>query len=177
VGYYRAWSAILVAFAAAWRQADVEHIRRLRDAIAAFMATTARLRLPFYLSLLARACGRAGRVEDGLMAIEEALAASDARNERWWDAELYRLRGEMLLAHGGRERDAEAALQRAVEIARAQQARSLELRAVTSLVRLRVSQQRADEGRHMLADLCAWFTEGHDTPDLKAARSLLAHPT
>ncbi|MDB5076318.1 MAG: repeat:Bacterial transcriptional activator domain:Tetratricopeptide 4, partial [Chloroflexi bacterium] len=172
--YYRAWSAILVGFALAWEQPDEEHVTRLRDSIAAFTATTARLRLPYYLSLLARVYGKAGRADEGLMAIEEALATSAAHNERWWDSELYRLRGELLLAQGARERDAEAALVRAIEVARAQQAKSLELRAATSLARLRVSQHRADDGRLLLADLCAWFTEGLDTPDVQAAQSLLA---
>jgi predicted ATPase len=172
--YYQAWSTILVDFARAWEQPDAEHITRLRDSITAFIATRARLRLPYYLSLLARVCGKAGRGEEGLTVLDEALAAAHARNERWWDAELYHLRGELLLAYGARERDAEAALLRAIEIARAQQARSLELRAATSLARLWSSQQRADEGRRLLADLHGWFTEGLDTPDLRAARSLLA---
>jgi predicted ATPase len=175
--YYRAWSAILVDFAWAWEQPDNEHIIRLRDSIAAFTATGARLRLPYYLSLLARVCGKAGRGDEGLTVLDEALAAAHARNERWWDSELHRLRGELLLAYGTRERDAEAALLRAIEIARAQQAKSLELRAATSLAQLWISRRRADEGRRLLADLHGWFTEGLDTPDVRAARSLLARLT
>jgi predicted ATPase len=172
--YYQAWSAILVEFARAWEQPDAAHITRLRDSIAAFTASGARLRLPYYLSLLARVCGKAGRGEEGLTVLDEALAAAHARNERWWDAELHRLRAEMLLTHGAQDRDAEAALLRAVEIARAQQAKSLELRAATSLARLRIAQERADEGQRLLADVYGWFTEGLDTPDLRAAWSLLA---
>jgi predicted ATPase len=171
--YYQSWSAILVDFAVAWEIPDAVHIARLRDSITAFTTTSANLRLPYFLSLLARACGKAGRGEEGLTVLDEALAAAHVRNERWWDAELHRLRGELLLACGARERDAEAAMLQAITIARAQQARSLELRAATSLARLRISQQRADEGRRLLADLHSWFADGLDTPDLRAAQSLL----
>jgi predicted ATPase len=172
--YYQAWSAILVDFAWAWEQPDAEHITRLRDSITAFTATGARLRLPYFLSLLARVCGKAGRGDEGLTVLDEGLVAAHARNERWWDAELHRLRGELLLASGAREQDAEAALLRALEIARAQQAKSLELRAATNLAQLWSSRQRADEGRRLLADLHGWFTEGLDTPVARAARSLPA---
>ena len=74
----------------------------LRDSITEFKASGARLRLPYYLSLLAQVYGKAGRVEEGLACIDEALAEARAHNERWWDAELHRLRGELLLMHGVR---------------------------------------------------------------------------
>jgi DNA-binding SARP family transcriptional activator/predicted ATPase len=172
--YYRLWSAILVSYARAWERPDRTLICRLRDAITAFTAAGARLRLPYFLSLLARVCLRAGCADDGMGAIDEALAVSRTQNERWWDAELHRLRGELLLAHGASARDAEMALLRAGEIARLQQARSLELRAVISLARLWATRQRAAEARRVLGDLCAWFTEGHTTPDMLAAQTLLA---
>ena len=172
--YYRAWAAILVGYAQAWEHPDEGHIARLRDAIAAFTATGARLRLPYYLALLAQVYGKAGRADDGLVAIDEALAAARAHNERWWDAELHRLRGELLRAQGAEVREAEAAILRALEIARSQEARSLELRSAIGLARLWETQGRAAEGRRLLEELCAWFTEGDEMPDLQAARSLLA---
>jgi predicted ATPase len=172
--YYQAWSAILVDFAWAWEQPDAEHITRLRNSIAAFTATGARLRLPYFLSLLARVCGKAGHGDEGLTVLDQALAAAHAQDERWWDAELHRLRGELLLAYGGQGREAEAALLRAIEVARVQQAKSLELRAATSLAQLWSSRQRADEGRRLLADLHGWFTEGLDAPDVWAAQPLSA---
>jgi predicted ATPase len=172
--YYRAWSTILVEYAHARDQPDAEHIGRLRAAITIFMAAGARLRLPYFLALLAQVCGQAGHTDDGLTIIDEALAAAEAQNEHWWDAELHRLRGELLLAHGAEASAVEAALLRAVEIARAQQARSLELRAAIPLARLWAVMQRADEGRRLLGSLCAWFTEGSELPDIMAARSLLA---
>jgi predicted ATPase/DNA-binding SARP family transcriptional activator len=173
--YYRAWADILVSYALALEQPNEERIGRLRGSITAFKASGARLRLPYYLSLLAQIYGKAGRAEEGLACINEALAEARTHNERWWDAELHRLRGEFLLMHAADASDVEAALLRAISIARSQQARSLELRATMSLARLWIAQNRSDDARRQLSDVYAWFTEGFDTPDLQAARLLLAH--
>jgi DNA-binding SARP family transcriptional activator/predicted ATPase len=172
--YYRAWAGILVSYALALEQPDEERIGRLRGSIAEFKASSARLRLPYYLALLAHVCGKAGRAEEGLASIDEALSEARTHNERWWDAELHRLRGELLLMHGADAADGEAALLRAIEIARSQQARSLELRATMSLARLWMTQHRSDDARRRLGDVFSWFTEGFETPDLQAARLLLA---
>jgi tetratricopeptide (TPR) repeat protein len=172
--YYHAWSAILVSYAQALEQPTQERIGGLRDSIEAFKASSARLRLPYFLSLLAAVCEKAGRAGEGLASIEEALAEAGTRNERWWDAELYRLRGELLRVAGADAWEVEAAIQRAIEIARSQQARSLELRATMSLARWRIAQQRSEEAKEQLSDLYGWFTEGFETPDLQAARRLLA---
>jgi predicted ATPase len=171
--YYRAWADILVSYALALEQPNEERIGRLRDSIAAFKASRARLRLPYYLSLLAQVYGKAGRAEEGLACINEALAEARANNERWWDAELHRLRGELLLMRGADASDVEAAILRAIEIARFQQAKSLELRATMSLARLWSAQNRSDDAKRQLSDVYAWFTEGFETPDLQAARLLL----
>jgi predicted ATPase len=171
--YYRAWSAILVSYAHAREYPDAPHLARLRESIAEFKATRARLRLPYYLWLLACVCGQAERFDEGLDVVDEALAESRAHDERWWDAELHRLRGDLLLARGADPVDVEAALQRAVEIARAQRAKSLELRAAMSLARLWRQRNRAREAPHLLREVYGCFTEGFDTPDLRAARALL----
>jgi DNA-binding SARP family transcriptional activator/predicted ATPase len=173
--YYRAWADILVSYALALEPPNEESIERLRGSITAFKASTARLRLPYYLSLLAHAYGKAGRAEEGLASIDEALSEARMHNERWWDAELHRLRGELLLMYGAEVSDVEAVLLRAIEIAQSQQARSLELRATMSLARLWSAQHRSDDARRRLRDVYNWFTEGVDTPDLQAARLLLAH--
>jgi predicted ATPase len=172
--YYRAWSAILVSYALACEQPDPPMIAQLREAIAEFKATGARVRLPYYLCLLGHVCGRAGQSEDGLAAIDEGMAESRMHNERWWDAELHRLRGELLLGGGTDMHEAEAAYLYAVEIARAQQARALELRAATSLARLWRAQGRTTDARRLLGEIFSWFAEGFDTPDLQAAQSVLA---
>ena len=172
--YYRAWASILVSYALALELPDEEHIGRLRSSISEFKASSARLRLPYYLSLLAQAYGKAGRFEEGLACIDEALSEARAHNERWWNAELHRLRGELLLAHGADASDVEAALLRAIEIARSQQARSLELRATMSLAQLWITQHRSDDARRQLSNVYTWFTEGFETPDLQTAQFLLA---
>jgi len=172
--YYRTWAAILLCYAQACARPDATTIKALRESITAFTAPGARLRLPYYLGLLAQVCGRAGRIDEALAAIDAAMAESRTNNERWWDAELHRLRGELLLARGAAEPEAEAAYQRAIMIARSQQARMLELRAATSLARLGHAQQHPADARRLLAELCAWFSDGFVTPDLQAAQALLA---
>src|SRR2546430_2675400 len=172
--YYRAWVGILVSYALALEQPDEERIGHLRESISEFKASSARLRLPYYLSLLAQVYGKAGRAEEGLACIDEALAEARTHNERWWNAELHRLRGELLLMHGADVSDVEAAIFRAIEIARSQQARSLELRATMSLARSWIAANRSDDARRRLSDPYTWFTEGFETPDLQAAQLLLA---
>ena len=172
--YYRAWAAILVAYAETLGSPEAAGLARLRSAIESFKETGARLRLPYYLALLADAHLRAGEAEAGLDVVEEALSRSRETNERWWDAELHRLRAELLLAGGAEAAEAEAALRRALEIARGQQARSLELRAARALAGLWAGSGRTAEARDLLAPVYSSFTEGLETPDLEAARALLS---
>jgi DNA-binding SARP family transcriptional activator/tetratricopeptide (TPR) repeat protein len=168
--YYRAWSQILVCHAETVRRPDAEAIAALRASIDQFRAGGARLRLPYYLGLLAGACCRAGRAAEGLAVLDEALAEVRSSNERWWDAELHRLRGDLRLAAGGGEDEARAAYGRSLEVARSMGAPSLALRAATSLARLTRSAGPLGEVIHTLS-------EGSDTPDQVAARSLLAELT
>jgi predicted ATPase len=127
--------------------------------------------LPSSLGLLAEACGEAGMIEEGLSLLAEALTLVEEKGERCWEAELYRLKGKLLLMKGDPE--AEACFRRAIEIARRQQARSWELRAATSLARLWQVQGRRPEARELLGNIYGWFTEGFDTADLLEARVLL----
>ncbi len=172
--YYRAWAAILVAYAKTLDGQEATERARLRSAIEGFKETGARLRLPYYLSLLADVHLRAGEAAAGLAVVEEALSLGRETNERWWDAELHRLRAELLLAGGAEPAEAESALRRALEIARGQQAKSLELRAARTLAEVWVASGRKAEARNLLAPVYSWFTEGLETPDLVAARALLA---
>ena len=172
--YYRAWAAILVAYAETLDSPEAAGRARLRGAIEDFKDTGARLRLPYYLALLADAHLRADEADAGLEVVEEALSQGRETNERWWDAELHRLRAELLLAGGADASEAEAALTRALEIARGQQARSLELRAAGALAGLWAGSGRIAEARGLLAPVYSSFTEGLETPDLRAARALLS---
>jgi predicted ATPase len=176
-------------------------------------ATEVEVVRPHHLALLAEAYGNAGQTEEGLTLLDEALAAAHKNVGRFYEAELYRLKGQLTLqkfqvsgstfqvetrragnAHqnvrigeagtvGGAHptlvkdsepyAEAEACFHKTIEIARKQQAKSLELRAVVSLSRLWQQQGRKEEARQMLADIYGWFTEGFDTKDLQEAKALL----
>ncbi len=97
----------------------------------------------------------------------------EAIDERTWEAELYRLKGELLLMQGGADAEAEGCFQQALEVSRRQEAKSLELRAATSMARLWQQQGKRKEAHTLLRDVYDWFTEGFDTADLKDARALL----
>ena len=127
-----------------------------------------------HLALLAGIYARAGQPAAGLSVLDEALAVSAEHGERWWDAELHRLRAELLQAGGAEAGEVEAALNRALEIARGQQARALELRAAHALARLWAGSGRNAEARDLLAPVLSWFVEGFQTPDLQAAQATLS---
>jgi predicted ATPase len=123
---------------------------------------------------LAEAYGRGGDDAAGLQRLAEALAVVEDTEECWWEAELYRLKGEILLQQAtGSSAEAEACFQQALDIACHQQAKALELRAATSLARLWQQQGKRQEAHDLLAPVYGWFTEGFDTADLKDAEMLL----
>src|SRR5207247_1077850 len=129
-----------------------------------------------YLALLAEGYRRGGQPAEGLKLLAEALAAVDQSGARFYEAELYRLKGELLLAQAGtghEVHEAEACLRQALAVARRQQAKWLELRAATSLSRLWQQQGKRAAARHLLAEIYGWFTEGFATPDLREAQALL----
>ena len=115
-----------------------------------------------------------GQPEAGLAALSEALALVEKTGERYYEAELHRLKGELLLQHAAPEvSHAEACFQQALDVARRQQAKSWELRAATSLSRLWQQQGKRAEAHALLAPIYGWFTEGFDTADLQEAKALL----
>jgi predicted ATPase len=133
--------------------------------------------------VLPEAYGKVGQVEEGLSVLAKALAVIDKTGWRVTEAELYRVKGELLLTQEGyrlqavgyREKteEAEECFHKAIDIARHQQAKSLELRAVMSVSRLWQRQGKKDEARQLLAEIYGWFTEGFDTKDLQEAKVLL----
>ncbi len=145
----------------------------MRQGLAAYLA---RARLPWllFLGLLAETCGRTGQVEEGLRALDEALGAMQTTEESFYEAEVHRLKGELLQQSAEHQGEAEESLQQALAIARRQQAKSLELRAAMSLSRLWQRQDKPDAAHHLLAPIYHWFTEGFDTADLQEAKALLA---
>jgi predicted ATPase len=129
---------------------------------------------PYYLALLAEACGQAGQPEAGLTALSEALALVEKTEEHYYEAELHRLKGELLQQQAAPEvSHAETCFQQSLDIARRQQAKSLELRAAMSLSRLWHQQGKRAEAHDLLAPIYGWFTEGFDTADLQDAKALL----
>jgi len=124
--------------------------------------------------VLADAAAHLGHPEDGLQALAEAHTLVEQQEERWWEAEIYRLRGVLLLRQPRTpQAEAETWLQRDLDVAHRQEAKSLELRAAMSLSRLWQQQGKRAEAYERLAPLYAWFTEGFDTADLQEARALL----
>jgi predicted ATPase len=140
----------------------------------AYRATGAELESSHWLGLLAEASCNAGRAEDGLRAVEEALDHVGQTGIVYYEPELHRLQGELWLCLDPSDAHAaEACFFRAVEIARSQQAKSWELRAATSLARLWGAQAKRAAARDLLAPVYDWFTEGFDTADLRRAKTLI----
>ena len=146
---------------------------QMRQGLAAWRTTGMRVAVPLWLGLLAEAYGRAGKAEEGLTMLAEALDVIDKNGERFYEAELYRLKGELLQQSTAQQEAAEEHLQQALAVARRQQAKSLELRAAVSLSRLWQRQSKRAEARELLAPVYGWFTEGFDTADLQEAKALL----
>jgi predicted ATPase len=149
----------------------VEQIRRALDGR---LATGNDLARPFFLTELARRFVQAGRITDAIEPLQEALSLIGHTAGRWWEAEAHRIMGDLLLQRWpGALNGAEDSYQRSIEQSRQQNAKSLELRATTSLARLWRDQDKRTEARDLLAPVYGWFTEGLDTPDLREAKALL----
>jgi predicted ATPase len=171
--FWAAYGAVLRGWALAAQEGCTgEGIEQMRRGVAAYRTTGSELWVPHFLALAADVHARAGRATEGLGLLDEALARVEATGERWVEAELHRLRGELLRSSAERDR-AEACFHRALAVAREQGARMWELRAATSLARLQRDQGRRDDARTLLAPIYGWFTEGFDTADLKDAKALL----
>jgi predicted ATPase/DNA-binding winged helix-turn-helix (wHTH) protein len=179
-----------------------EGLTAMAEALSAYRATDAQLLLPFFLASLAEGYLQMGRIPEGLQVVTEALQLTVTNIDRFWEAELYRLKGELSLhsrhvedksrttlrRSKGKsavinreplpsilpaEAEAEACFHKALEVARQQGAKSLELRAVMSLTRFWQQQGKNAAARQMLAEIYGWFTEGFDTKDLQEAKTLL----
>lgn len=185
---------VLQGWARAEQGQTEEGIAQIRQGLATCQAVGTGVYHSYLLALLAEAYGKAGQAEEGLATLAEALTWVDKSGERFYEAELYRLKGELTLQKLSVARsqlpvinpqsltstaqpEAEACFQKAIEIARRQQAKSLELRATMSLARLWQQQGKKDEARQLLAEIYGWFTEGFDTKDLQEAKALLEELT
>jgi class 3 adenylate cyclase/predicted ATPase len=170
------WSMgmILRGWALATQGQVAEGITQMHQGLTAHRATGAELNRPHHLAMLVEAYARGGQAEEGLRVLAEALAAAHETENRVYEAELSRVKGELLLVLSTEhEMKADACFRQALEIARRQQAKSWELRAALSFSRLWQRQGKRDAARQLLAEICSWFTEGFDTADLQEAKALL----
>ncbi len=172
--FWMAFSSILCGWALAQRGQVQEGIEQIYQSLVAHRATGAEIVRPYYLALLAEAHSVIGQPEAGLTVPTEALALVEKNGECYYEAELHRLRGEFFLKQRTpNELQAESCFRQALEVACSQQAKSLELRAATSLARLWQRQGKRQEAYELLAPIYGWFTEGFDTADLQDAKALL----
>src|SRR5262249_26089219 len=170
---YLAVGKPLRGWALAMQGQGEEGLAQLRQGLAALKAMGSALDWPRCLLLLAEAYGEGGQLDEGLTALTEALATAHKTGERYWEAELYRLKGELLLRRGTPMEEGETCFQQALDIARHQEAKSLELRAATSLSRLWQQQGKRAEAHALLAPVYGWVSEGFTTADLQEAKALL----
>ena len=178
--FFLAMGTILRGWAVAEQGHGAAGVSQIREGLTTYQATGAEIWRPYFLALLAEVLGKEGQTEEGLRVINEALAIVERTEERFYEAELHRLKGELLLNDERRmmnderqTQEAEACFQQALAVARQQQAKSWELRAAMSLARLWQQQGKTTEARDLLAPVYEWFTEGFDTPDLQEAKTLL----
>jgi class 3 adenylate cyclase/predicted ATPase len=171
------WTAqgtIFRGWALAMQGQGEEGLAQVRQGIVALRATGAALLVPYYCTVLADVADHLGYTADGLQALAEAHTLIEQHDERWWEAEVCRLRGVLLLRQSGApSAEAEACFHKALSVSQSQQAKSLELRAAMSLARLWQSQSKRQEAYDLLAPVYHWFTEGFDTADLQEAKALL----
>ncbi|MGH9944136.1 MAG: hypothetical protein ACRD9R_17465, partial [Pyrinomonadaceae bacterium] len=163
-------------WALALRGQHDEGVGLLRQTVDLWRSTGSELVVPYFLTLLAEAQGQAGQFSDALASLDDAFAVARKNDEHWYEAEMHRLRGELLLQARGTngEAEAEGCFRQALETARQQSAKLLELRAALSLHRLAKQQGRgAEESRGLLAEVYGWFKEGFEMPDLARARAAL----
>jgi DNA-binding SARP family transcriptional activator/predicted ATPase len=172
-----AWAMVIRGWALAKQGQGEAGIAQIRQGLAAVQAAGAEVARTYQLTLLVEAYQSVGQPEAGLSVLVEALAQVEKTEERFWEAEIYRLKGELWLKAEGRGmKDNEVPEEyflKAIEVARRQEGKSLELRATVSLGRLWQQQGKQDKARQMLAEIYGWFSEGFDTVDLRQAKALL----
>jgi len=165
----------LCGWALAMQGQGEEGMAQLRQGIAAWRATGAAVLVPYFCTVLAEVSAHLGHPADGLQTLAEAHTLVEQQEERYWEAEVCRLRGVLLLRQTGTpQAEAETWLRQALDVARCQEAKALELRAAMSLARLWQQQGKRAEAYALLAPVYGWFTEGFDTADLQEAKALLA---
>jgi predicted ATPase len=172
--FWAAWGMMQGGCVLALTDKVSDAVQTITSGVTAMRSTGTTMWMPLWLSYLARAHAKLGQFDDAWRCIDEAIAAVETTNERWFEVEVHRTRGEIaLLSPDPDQAKAEQYFERALMIARKQQAKSWELRGAMSMARFWDDQGKRDEARDLLAPVCGWFTEGFDTRDLKEAKALL----
>jgi predicted ATPase len=174
--YYQAWATFVRGWALAEQGQLDQGIALMKQGMADFRAMRTGLREPFYLALLGEAYAKQGNSQTGLQLFAQALAAAERSGERCYEAEIWRLRGELTKLQGEATDAVEACYTQALATARQQEAKSLQLRAAASLAQLWHEQGNHPEAHCVLSETYAWFSEGFDTADLQEAKALLDEP-
>ena len=168
------WIPILQGWSLCLQGQRAEGLARMRTGVMGALATGMKMMRPMFCASLAKAYGQVGQLDEAWQMLSDALDAVEESGQRYYEAETYRFKGELHLREANPDAEqAEASFQRALDIARHQQAKSWELRAAMSLAQLWRDQGRRAEARDLLAPVYGWFTEGFDTADLRDAKSLL----
>jgi class 3 adenylate cyclase/predicted ATPase len=176
--YWKAYGMAFQGCVFAWTGNASDAVHIITSGVAALRSTGNSLWTPFHMSYLARAYADLGRFDDAWHSIGEAVTAAATTKERWFEAELNRIAGEIaLMSPEPNATKAEAYFSRALTVARDQKAKSFELRAVMSMAKLWADQGKRNEASELLAPVYGWFTEGFDTRDLQQAKALLADLT
>jgi predicted ATPase len=173
VPYWATHAQVVLGWALVQQGEIDKGIAYMRDALAVRTATKHLIHRPAFLGMLAEGYGLAGQIQAALQIIDEALGQVEATGERMAEAELFRLQGELLQHQQADPQQVESRLQRALDVARRQEAKSLELRATLSLSRLWMQLGKPQAAHELLAPIYGWFTEGNETSDLREARELL----
>jgi len=171
--FWLAQATFLRGWALVEEAQTAEGIAAMHQGLADWSVTGTEFLVTYTKALLAEANGKIGQPQEGIDLLTEAFAVAHEKDQGLYEAELYRLKGEMLLKFGSSETKVEEHFNHAIQVARKRNARSQELRATTSLSRLLQKEGRTSEGQVILAECCAWFTEGFDTNDIREARELL----
>ena len=168
------WATIVLGWAIAAQGKEDEGIIHMRQGTSAHLTAVLGIHRSILLAHLAETYGRIGKAEAGMTSLAESMATAEKSGANWWMADVRRLKGELLLKLSPENLvEVETCYNRALEVARRQQAKSLELRAAISLSRLWQQQGKQEEAYKLLSEIYGWFTEGFDTPDLKEAKALL----
>jgi tetratricopeptide (TPR) repeat protein len=173
IGYYLAMVTMVRGWALAAQGRGEEAAMEIREGLAAYNISGAEVLRPFWLALAAETYEELGRLEEAMLLLGEAQAAVDKTEDRWYEPEICRLQGQLLLARGGAEYDVEECFNSAIRLAGERKTNSLKLRAATSFSQLRTAQGKWREAYCLLCPILGEFTEGADTNDLQSARALL----